>query len=153
MPTDPVDFAYARSPAIRVASIAWSGPWNEKKIRAQFEKIDAWARRVRVRTGRWIFREPGDRRWEAAIELRGAARPSGAIRRKTLAAATVARVRFDPDAVSPRVVYHGLNDWLRWQKKEKKVRSVGASREVYEGNPWKDPKVWARTEVQYVVRK
>jgi hypothetical protein len=149
----PVDFEYARSPAVRIASIAWSGPWNEKRIQSQFEKIAAWAKRRGARTGRWIFREPGTRRWEVGIELKGPARPTGGIRLKTLRAASVARVTFDPDTVSPRVVYHGLNDWLKWQKKEKKIRAVVSSREVYAGNPWREPKVWSRTEIQYVVRK
>jgi hypothetical protein len=61
-------------------------------------------------------------------------------------------VRFDPTVVSPRVVYHGLSDWLRWQRKEKKIRSVVSYREIYEGNPWKDKRAWSRTEVQFVVR-
>ncbi|HTP54084.1 MAG TPA: GyrI-like domain-containing protein [Thermoplasmata archaeon] len=148
-----VDFEYARFPAVRIASISWSGPWNEKKIRSQFEKVAAWAKRTGTKTGRWIFREPGERRWEAGLELKGKARASGGIRLKTLRAAPIARVTFDPEAVSPRVVYHGLNDWLKWQKKEKKIRGVVSSREVYSGNPWRDPKVWARIEVQFVVRK
>ncbi len=58
-----------------------------------------------------------------------------------------------PERRFPRVVYHGLSDWLRWQRKEKEVRSVLSYREVYEGNPWKDQKAWSRTEVQFVVRK
>jgi len=148
-----VDFAWGKSPSLKVASVAWTGPWNEKKIRAQFERVARWAKENRVRTGRWIFREPGERRWEVAIEIRGRARASGGVRTKTFPAAPVARVIFDPDEVSPRVVYHGLSDWLRWRKKEKEIRSVLSSREVYSGNPWADPKAWARTEVQFLVRK
>lgn len=148
-----VDFGYGRSPALRIASIAWKGSWSETKIRAQFERVEKWAKSRGLRTGRWIFREPGPRRWEVAIEVRGKARGTGPIRTKTLRASTVARVVFDPDAVSPRVIYHGLADWLRWQRREKQVRTVLSSREVYAGNPWKEPKVWARTEIQFVVRK
>ncbi len=148
-----VDFAWGKSPAIRVAAIAWTGPWNEKKIRAQFERVDRWARERRVRTGRWLFREPGERSWEVAIELKGRARGSGPIRTRTLPAATFAKVVFDPEVVSPRVVYHALADHLRWRRKEKEIRSVVSTREVYAGNPWTDRKAWARTEVQFLVRK
>jgi effector-binding domain-containing protein len=148
-----VDFAWAKVPSLRVATIAWKGPWNERKIRSQFERVERWAKAEGIRTGRWVFREPGDRRWEAGIELKGRGRGRGAVRTKTLPAATVARVVFDPEVVSPRVVYHGLSDWLRWRRKEKEIRSVLSSREIYSGNPWTDRKVWSRTEVQFLVRK
>jgi effector-binding domain-containing protein len=148
-----VDFGWGRTPKLRVATIAWTGPWNERKIRSQFERLARWAKAERVATGRWIFREPGDRRWEVGLELKGAAHGSAGVRTKTLPAATVARVVFDPEVVSPRIVYHGLNDWLKWRKKEKEIRAVLGSREVYSGNPWTDAKAWARTEVQFLVRK
>ena len=148
-----VDFSWGRSPAIRVAAIAWTGPWNEKKIRAQFERIDRWAREQRVRTGRWFFREPGTRKWEVAIELKGNARAARPIRLRTMPRATFARVTFDPEVVSPRVVYHGLSDFLRWRRKEHEIRSVLSTREVYAGNPWTDRRAWARTEVQFLVKK
>ncbi|HTP55372.1 MAG TPA: hypothetical protein VML53_01735 [Thermoplasmata archaeon] len=153
MPKKTVDFEFAKAPRYRVAAIAWSGPWNERKIRAQFERVAAWAKGQKLRTGRWIFREPGTRRWEVSIELLGRARGSSPVRLKTLPATPVARVVFDPDVVSPRVVYHGLSDWLRWRKREKQIRSVVSTRELYPGNPWTDPSAWARTEVQFVVRK
>jgi effector-binding domain-containing protein len=148
-----VDFAWSKSPSLKVAAIAWTGPWNEKKIRAQFARLERWAKERRVRTGRYIFREPGERRWEVAIELRRRVRGSGGVRTKTLPAASVARVVFDPEKVSARLVYHGLSDWLRWRRKSKEIRSVVSSREIYSGNPWTDPKAWARTEVQFLVRK
>jgi effector-binding domain-containing protein len=149
----PVDFAWGRSPSLKVAAIAWKGPWNERKIRSQFERLERWAKERRLRTGRWIFREPGERRWEVAIELRGRARGADGVRTKTLPAATLARVIFDPEVVSPRVVYHGLSDWLRWRRKDKEIRSVVSTREVYSGNPWTDARAWAHTEVQFLVRK
>lgn len=148
-----VDFAFRRSPAYRVASIAWKGPWNEPKIRANFGRVVAWAKANGLRTGKWVFREPGERAWEVAIEVRGTARSSGAVRLKTYPASTVASVTFDPDAVSPRVIYHGLTDWLRWRKREKEIRSVGQYREVYDDDPWRNPRAWARTTVQVVVRR
>lgn len=148
-----VDFGWAKSPSLRVAAIAWKGPWSERKIRSQFEKLERWAKARGARTGRWIFREPGERRWEVALELKGKVRGSGEVRTKTLPAATVARVVFDPEEVSPRLVYHGLSDWLRWCRKKKEIRSVLSTRELYAGNPWTDRKAWARTEVQFLVRK
>lgn len=148
-----VDFAFGKVGAMRVAYVRWTGPWNEKKIQGQFEKVEKWIRASGARPGRWIFHEPGSRRWEAAIEVRGTARASGGIRMRTLPAASVAHVQFDPDAISPRVVYHGLTDWLRWRRKEKEIRSVGNYREVYSGNPWRDRAAWSRTDVQVVVRR
>lgn len=147
-----VDFAFRRAPAYRVAYIAWKGPWSESKIRSNFARITAWARKNGVRTGKWIFREPGEATWEVGIEVRGKARSSGGVRLRTFPAARVASVTFDPEVVSPAVIYHGITDWLRWRRKEKKIRSVGSYREVYFDDPWANPKAWARTNVQVVVR-
>ena len=147
-----VDFAWGRSPKIRIASIAWKGPWNERKIRGQFERLARWAKANRVRTGRWIFLEPAERSWEVALELRGPAQAPPGGRLRTLRASRLARVVFDPEVVSPRVVYHALSDWLRWRRKEKEIRSVTATRELYSGNPWTDRNAWAHTEVQFLVR-
>jgi DNA gyrase inhibitor GyrI len=148
-----VDFKIRRAPAYRVASLSWKGPWNEARIRAQFDRVSKWALAHGLRTGKWVFREPGTRAWEVAIEVRGAAHSDGPIRVRTLPASSVASVVFDPNVVSPAVVYHGVNDWLRWRKRDKTIRSVGGYREVYDGDPWRNPKAWARTEIQVVVRK
>src|SRR5271170_1253687 len=119
-----VDFKIKRTPSYRVATLSWKGPWNERRIRAQFDRISTWARRSGLRTGKWIFREPGSRAWEVAIEVRGVAPAEGSIRIRTMPAATVASVVFDPNVVSPAVVYHGVTDWLRWRKRDKTIRSV-----------------------------
>jgi len=148
-----VDFVLRSVPGMRVATIRWKGGYDEKVIRKRFEEVEKWARRRGVSTGRWVFREPGPRTWETGIELKKPARSEGRVKVRTLPRVAVASVSFDPDVVSPRVVYHGLSDWLRWRKKDKSIRSVVSSRELYPGNPWKDPKAWARTEVQFVVRK
>ncbi|MGA8542322.1 MAG: GyrI-like domain-containing protein [Thermoplasmata archaeon] len=148
-----VDFKLKKAPAYRVASIAWKGPWNERRIRGQFDRIAKWARKSGLRTGKWIFREPGSRAWEVAIELRGKARATPPVRLRTFPATAVVSIVFDPDVVSPAVVYHGVNDWLRWRKRDKTIRSVGTYREVYDGDPWRHPKSWARTEIQVAVRK
>jgi len=148
-----VDFVLKKVPAIRLATIRWKGPYNEGQIRKRFEEVQKWAVARRLRTGRWVFREPGTRTWDTGIEVFGKARSAGRVRVRTVPATTVASVSFDPDVVSPRLVYHGLSDWLRWRKKAREIRSVVSTREVYPGNPWKDPKAWAHTEVQFVVRK
>jgi hypothetical protein len=72
---------------------------------------------------------------------------------KNLSAETVASIQFDPNRVSPRVVYHALRDWLRWRVRDKTFKRTGSIREVYRGNPWKKPGAWAKAEVQVLVKK
>jgi DNA gyrase inhibitor GyrI len=148
-----VDFEFKRVPSIRVVSVRWKGPWKESKVRSHFEELARWAAKKRLRTGKWIFAEPGERQFEASLEVRGKVRGEGKIRTKTLPATRVAAVTFDPDSVSARVIYHGITDWLRWRKKEGEVKRTGAYREVYDGNPWTNARAWARTTVQVVVKK
>ncbi|MGI0068073.1 MAG: hypothetical protein ACREB9_06625 [Thermoplasmata archaeon] len=136
-----------------MASIVRIGPWRENNLRTEFGELTRWARRQKLRAGRWIFLEKGHHRWEACLEIRGRATPEGRIRLKTLPATWVASVVFDPDEVSSRVVYHGLSDWTRWRKKDRQVRGVTDVREVYSGDPWKDTEAWAHCDVQFVVRK
>jgi len=148
-----VEFRFKRVPAARVATVSWKGPWSEKKIRAQFDRVSEWARQHKLRTGQWIFREPATRRWQVAIEVKGPASSSEGIRVRTFPAATVASIVFDPKELSPAVAYHGITDWLRWRRKDHTIRSVGMYREVYAGDPWRRASAWARTDVQVVVRK
>jgi len=147
-----VDFVLKKTPSLRLATLRWSGPYSEATIRKRFAEVEKWARAHKVRTGRWVFREPASRQWDVGIEVYGSARSEGRVKVRTLPPSTVASVTFDPEVVSPRVVYHGLSDWLRWRRKEKKVRSVLSTREVYPGDPWKNAQAWAKTEVQFVVR-
>ncbi|TLZ54667.1 MAG: GyrI-like domain-containing protein [Methanobacteriota archaeon] len=157
-----VDFEFKRIPGATVASLLYVGPWRENHLRKEFLQLVAWARKNKVRTGRWFFLEldgPNSRkpdrlrRWEAALEIKGTAKPAGRIRIKKLPAETVARVLFDPDEVSPRVIYHGLTDWLSWRKKSGEVTRVGSTREMYEGDPWTNPWAWSRAQVQVLVEK
>jgi hypothetical protein len=148
-----IDFAWARIPKRTLVSFRWKGPWSDRRIRREFERIERWARSERVPTGVWIFFEPAERTWEVALEVRGSARPPAPLRRTTIPAATVGHVVFDPEVVSPRVVYHGLSDWLRERRKDGTIRSVVSTREVYAGNPWTRRAAWSRTDVQFVVRK
>ena len=147
-----VDFVLKRTPGLRVASIRWTGSYSEAEIRKRFAAVEKWAKAHHLRTGRWVFREPRERQWSVGIEVRGAARSEGRVRVRSFPACTVASVTFDPEVVSPQVVYHGLMDWLRWRRKEKKVKSVVSTREIYLGNPWTDARAWSKTEVQFVVR-
>ncbi|HEV2519007.1 MAG TPA: GyrI-like domain-containing protein [Thermoplasmata archaeon] len=148
-----VDFVLKASPRYRVACLSRQGPWKPDNLRAEFRQLVAWAAKGRIRTGHWIFVSGPSDRWTACLEVFGTAPRHGGIRMRTLPKATVASVTFDPEAISARVIYHGLRDWLHWRKVEKKIRSVASSREVYTGDPWKDPKAWAHCEVQFVVRK
>lgn len=148
-----VDFELVRSPSFRVAAITRVGPWKVDNLRSEFRELVLWAKRSGVRTGRWIFVHKGDRRWEACLEIRGAAVPTGRLRLKTLPATWVARCVFDPDLLADRVVYHGLHDWVRRRRREHEIGSVGGSREIYTGDPWSDADAWAHCQVQLLVRK
>lgn len=148
-----VDFVLKRAPAYRVACVSWKGPYKERRIQSEFEGIARWAAGHGVRTGKWIFVEPNERKWMVCVEVRSKAKSSGRVRLRTLRASHVASVVFDPEKVSPRLVYHGLTDWLRWRRKDKTIKSVRSSREVYSGNPWKDSRAWSNTDVQFLVRK
>ena len=148
-----VDFEFKRVPSVRVACLLRVGRWKEDNLRTEFNQLVKWAKKNKTRTGNWFFAERGENRWEACLEIHGRAKGEGRIRIATLPAATVARVVFDPEQVSPRVIYHGLTDWLRWRRKEGEIKSVSSSREVYAGNPWTDRKAWAHAEVQFLVRR
>lgn len=148
-----IDFAFGKAPARRLAYTRWTGPWSEKRIRSEFEKLERAIRAAGGTTGAWIFREPGERKWEVAIELRGRPREGHGLRLRSVRPTSIAHVQFDPDVLSPRVVYHGLSDWLRWRKREKEIRSAGTSQEVYSGNPWRDRRAWAKTDIQVAVRR
>lgn len=147
-----VEFQWKKEPSYRVASIVRIGPYQEDNLKAEFRELCAWTKKNHVRTGRWIFFERSHTRWEACLEVKGNAEPEGRIRLKTLPATKVARIVFDPDQVSSRIVYHGLLDWTRQRRRDGEIRSVTAIREVYDGDPWNNPKAWAKAEVQFLVR-
>jgi len=149
-----VDFAIKTVKAFTAATVTWTGAWSDKRTRSEFEGLAAWLAGRKVRTGRWVFLESDDaKRFVAAIEVLGAVKGQGGVRLRRFPAGSVATVTFDPEEISPRVIYHGITDWLRWQKKEHQIKGVGGYRELYRANPWKNPKAWAAAEVQVVVRK
>jgi hypothetical protein len=147
-----VDFVVGKAAGFRGVTVAWKGPWNESRIRKEFGRLSSWAKKGGIRTGNWYFFEPSQNRWRVAIEVKGKARGSHGLSVRPFPPSKVVRVRFDPDAVSPRVIYHGLTDFLRYRRKDGTVKSVGAYREVYQGDPWTDKKAWANLTVEALVR-
>ena len=157
-----VDFEIRKVAGCRLATRSMRGSWpGDKALRAEFEKVQAWAKVKGLKTGKWVFREFGgmDRpermRFEVGIEVlgKGPVRGGKGIAMKTLAASSVVAVTFDPDVVSPRVVYHGLSDYLKWQRKEGKYKEAGPYREVYADNPWNSKLAWAQMQIQVPVKK
>ena len=151
-----VDFALKRAPKYRVASVRFVGPYQESRIRSEWENLAKWAKARGLRTGKWFFSEDGAGpryKFEVAIEVRGAARGDKKVRMRTFPASPIAPVTFNPEQISARVIYHGLSDWLRWRKKDKSIKRARSWREVYDGNPWSDPKAWSRAEIQVLVTK
>jgi DNA gyrase inhibitor GyrI len=158
-----VGFELRKAPGFRVATRRLKGPWpGDRALRSEYEKVLDWAKKKGLRTGKWFFREfddddtpPAMRRWEVGIQVIGKRQVRGGngISVATMPPCTVATVTFNPDQVSPRVVYHGMADWLRWRKKTGEYKESGAYREVYLGNPWVSRRAWAHTQVLVPVKK
>jgi effector-binding domain-containing protein len=158
-----VDFVMRKAPQYRIATRTLTGAWpGEKALRLEFEKVQSWAKEKGLRTGKWFFRESGDDetpeaewRWEMGVEIRGTtpARGGNGIVMKTLPPTAVATVTFDPDKISPRIVYHALADWLKQSEKQREYKEAGQFREVYSGDPWSSKQAWAHTQVQVPVKR
>jgi effector-binding domain-containing protein len=158
-----VDFSMRKVPEYRLATRTVTGAWpGDKALRAEFGKVQAWAKENGLRTGKWFFREFGDDgtpdekwRWEMGVEIRGkgTVRAGKGIVMKTLPSSMVAAVTFDPEKISPRVIYHALTDYLRERAKEGEYKEAGPYREVYLGDPWSSKKAWANTQVQVPVKR
>ncbi|MGD0145405.1 MAG: GyrI-like domain-containing protein [Nitrososphaerales archaeon] len=158
-----VDFEMRKAPEFKLATRTLKGPWpGDRALRSEYEKVLEWAKGKGMKTGKWFFREfddddtpPALRRWEAGIQVLGKepVRGGKGVSVVTLPACTVATVTFNPDQVSPRVVYHGMTDWLRWREKAGEYKESGTYREVYVGNPWSSRRAWAHTQVQVPVKK
>ncbi|MGD1054512.1 MAG: GyrI-like domain-containing protein [Nitrososphaerales archaeon] len=155
-----VDFEIRKVPEYRLATRTLKGSWpGDKVLRSEFESVSNWAREKGTRTGKWFFREFDDDdtkgRWEVGVEVRSKRHMRGGkgISMITLSSCTVAAVTFNPDQVSPRVIYHGLVDWLRQREKAGEYKVAGPYREVYLGNPWSNRRAWAHTQVQVPVKK
>jgi DNA gyrase inhibitor GyrI len=153
-----VDIVVKRTPSYTVASLARVGPWKNNVWRPEIRQLEKWARKKKLLTGKYLLyessgRSTNRRRWEACIEIKGQAQPKGRIRIKKIPAETVASVTFNPDRISPRLVYHGLNDWLKWRIRDGTFKAIGSGREVYSGNPWTNARAWAKTDVQIIVKR
>ena len=153
-----VDIRVKRAPGYAVVSMMRVGPFRRDMLRNEFNQLVNWAKKRRIRTGKWILYfldEPGGRRpasklrSEACLQIRGKAKTEGRIKVKKLPPQRVASVTFDPKEVSPSLVYSGIYGWLRFAG----YKDAGPSREVYEGNPWKSARAWAKAEVQVPVKK
>ena len=158
-----VDFAIRKAPEFKLATRTMKGSWpGDKALRSEFEKLAEWAKAKGIKTGKWVFSElddydvpEGKRRYLFGIELRGKGpfRGGKGVSIRTLQSTAVGSVTFNPDVVSPRVIYHGLADWLSWLEKEKKYKLSGPYREVYSGNPWSSKNAWGHTQVQAPLKK
>lgn len=153
-----VDIRVKRAPAYKVASMLRVGSYESNMLRSEFSQLVKWASKRRLLTGKWMLffiDEPGGRRpmnklrSEACLQIKGAATSEGKIKVKTLPAQKVASVTFNPDKVSPRLVYSGIYGWLRYAGFKDTVQG----REVYNGNPWRNPRAWANAEVQVPVKR
>jgi effector-binding domain-containing protein len=143
------------------------GPYTgDNMLRKEFTKLVSWVKKNKVEIGKWFFYEldgpetPSDRRrWETCLEIKGGKakisklKPENGIQLKELQSQNVASVTFNPEEVSARLVYHGLECWLQWRKKYDELEEDGPTREVYIGDPWTNNEAWTRAEVQVPVRE
>jgi DNA gyrase inhibitor GyrI len=149
-----VDIKVKQVPSYTVASLIRQGPYGPNMFRSEFNDLARWAKKNKLRTGKWIMRwldeSESKAHYEACLEIKGKARTEGKIKIKKFPKQTVASVTFDPEKVSPRLVYSGIYGWLR----QSDFQATGSpSREVYAANPWKSPHAWANAEVQVPVKK
>jgi len=153
-----VDIKLKQVPSYTVASLIHYGPHEPNMFRNEFNQLVKWAKKNKLRTGKWVMRwldEPGHKpsskiRSEACIEIKGKARTEGNIMIKRFPKHTVLSVVFDPEKVSPRLVYSGIYGWIRYSKFE---ATDGPPREVYTANPWSNSYAWANAEVQVPVKR
>ena len=153
-----VDVKVKRVPSYRVASMMRVGPYSTNMLRSEFSQLVKWAKKRRLRTGKWMLYftdEPGGRRpanrlrSEACLQIKGKAVSEDKIVVRKLPAQKVVAVTFNPNTISPRLVYSGIYGWLRYGG----YKDAGLSREVYEGSPWTNPRAWANAEVQVPVKR
>lgn len=153
-----VAFEVKVAPSYNVAYIIHYGPYTGQNMwRSEFAQLERWTKKRRVRTGKWIMyfmdkwseASQKKRRSVSAIEIRGKANPEGKIRIMRIPTQKVVSVIFDPDKVSEELVYHGLDSWLE----SSSYKQAARSRELYDGNPWTNPRAWANCEVQVPIKR
>ncbi len=159
-----VDIVVRKEKSFNAISKMYVGPYSgENMLRKEFGDLERWARKNQVNTGKYFFMEldgpdtpSSKRRWEALIEVKGKfdeTNLDSGIESKRLPSQLVAGIQFDPDLISSRIIYHGLECWLDWRKKYHEMEEAGPTREVYPGNPWTNSRAWKNTEVQVPIRK
>jgi DNA gyrase inhibitor GyrI len=162
-----VDFEVVKAPKYYVASLTRQGPWTgDNMMRPYFSKLLNWARKNKLRTGKWIYTElvgpnaPPDKRvYEASLELQNAKKltslRASKVRVQILPTLSVVRIKFNPELVSSRLVYHGLESWIEWRKRYGEYARSDSfwSREIYRDDPWKSKVAWENAEVQVPIRK
>jgi len=158
-----VDIVVKKEPSYKVVSKTFVGAYVGGDMgKDEFNELSSWVKEQGLETGKWLFYEldeletpEGSRMWEACIEVLGKpkAKPPKGIEYKELPAVLVASVIFDPEQVSTRLVYHGLEGWLQWRTKFGEYEEAGPTREVYPGDPWRSRKAWASVDVQVPIRK
>jgi DNA gyrase inhibitor GyrI len=141
------------------------GPYTgDNNLRPEFRQLVRWAKKNKVKTGKWLFIEldgpetpSSRRRWEACLEVAPTVAkkilPHEGISFKKIPAQLVASVTFDPEKFAGRLVYHGLECWLEWRTKFGELKEAGPTREIYLGDPWTSAKAWSNTEVQVPVSR
>ena len=159
-----VDIVTKSEPSHRVIVRAYTGPWTgDNMLRPEFAELESWAHKSAVRTAKWfrvyldkyeIGMPSSQRRWWACVEYKGKLRaPPPRIEAKVIPAELVASVTFDPNVVSDRLVFHGLECWLDWRTKFGEYEEAGPTREVFIGNPWTDAAAKKQIELQVPIRK
>jgi effector-binding domain-containing protein len=153
-----VDIKVKSTPSYKVASIERTGGEGSEPLRHEFQELEKWAKKSKVKVGKYLCyfhemgRTPNRYRFEACLEIRGNRKPEGKIKIKELPKLTVASVQFNPEKVAARLVYNGVYGWLDDNDDGYKVAG-SYSREVYPGNPWTSSWAWKRAEIQVPAEK
>ena len=152
------DFKVKVAPSYKVAYIIRYGPYGGQNTwRSEFSQIEKWAKKNKLRTGRftmyfidkWTPKSQKKRRSVAALEIKGNARPEGKVEIMKIPKQKVVSVTFNPDTVSADLVYYGIEGWLE----SSHYTSAARSRELYNGNPWINPNAWANCEIQVPIKR
>lgn len=153
-----VDFSIKVAPSYKVAYIIRIGGYTGPNMwRREFNQLTRWAKKRRIRTGKWIVffidewgKKPDSKRRSAAcLELKSKAEPEGKIDIMKLPKRRVVSVTFNPDKVADQVVYHGIEGWLQYRP----FKQLGPAREVYTGSPWTSARAWTNCEVQVPIKR
>jgi effector-binding domain-containing protein len=153
-----VDFKVKVAPSYKVAYVIHIGGYTGPNMwRVELSQLSKWAKKRRIRTGKWIMyfidqwgKKPDSKRRSAAcLEIKSKAKPEGKIGIMKLPKQSVVSVTFDPDKVADRVVYHGIEGWLQYRP----FKETGPAREVYIGSPWTNARAWASCEVQVPIKR